>query len=144
MDPTQINVLVIHFLVSGAVYQEETCTLENFNPQCPRGSIVVIQEAILGRLRLGACMTEKWQLGCGEFVTKQVYIYTSLWHYQGSHVLCHSIFSDNNFILFGIFRCPKSVQITGTVLFKSSQISSHLAHQGASNRVDQTPDWPAS
>ena len=42
----------------------EYCTFESFEPDCPEGQVVVVQQAVYGRMRVGKCLTTDFYIGC--------------------------------------------------------------------------------
>lgn len=50
-------------LFLGFIY--EVCTGEDFSIECPRGDLILMQEAILGRMKVGKCLDANLgYLGC--------------------------------------------------------------------------------
>ena len=42
----------------------EYCQLEVFEASCPEGSVVLMQRALYGRMRIGRCLTRDYFVGC--------------------------------------------------------------------------------
>ena len=42
----------------------EYCQWEHFNVTCPEGSLIVMESAHYGRMRIGRCIDSEYQVGC--------------------------------------------------------------------------------
>ena len=46
------------------VKMKEYCHLEVFNATCPKGSVLLMQYARYGRMKIGRCLTTSYYIGC--------------------------------------------------------------------------------
>ena len=57
--------LSLYFFFSTLVSElREYCHLDTFNASCPHGSVIMMQSARYGRMRIGRCLKTSYYIGC--------------------------------------------------------------------------------
>lgn len=51
---------------------KDFCQLESFEATCPEGSVVLMQRALYGRMRLGRCLPRDYYVGCAADVIAEM------------------------------------------------------------------------
>ena len=61
---SQIHLSLCFFFSTLVSELREYCHLDTFNASCPHGSVIMMQSARYGRMRIGRCLKTSYYIGC--------------------------------------------------------------------------------